>query len=64
MLHTDPPSSAEYYTLSAGEEAPAQFGARFRLMSGNLGDFVVMIALPPGPRARGRSPLLEYITWM
>ena len=56
MLHTDRPSSEEYDILSAEEETPEQLGARLHLMSGDMGEHLVMIALPPGSRARGRSP--------
>ena len=56
MLQTDRPSSAVYDILSAEEETPEQLGARFDIMSDDMGDHPVMIALPPGPRARGRSP--------
>ncbi len=48
VLHTDRPSSAEYDILSAEEETPEQLGARLHLMSDDMGDHLVMIALPPG----------------
>ncbi len=56
MLHTDHPSSAKYDIFSAEEETPEQLRARLYLMPDDVGDHLVMIALPPGPRARGRSP--------
>ena len=56
VLHTDRPSSTEYYILSAEEDTPEQLGARLHLMSDDMGDHPVMIALPSGPRARGSSP--------
>ena len=46
--HIDRPSSAEYDILSAEEETPEQLGARLHLMSNDMGDHPVMIALPPG----------------
>jgi hypothetical protein len=60
MLHTDRPSSAEYgkTVLSAEKETPEQFGARLHLMSNDMGDHHLMIALLPGPRTHGRSPLV------
>jgi hypothetical protein len=48
VFHTDRPSSAEYDILSAEEEMPKQLGARLQLMSDDMGDHPVMIALPPG----------------
>ncbi len=48
MLHTDHPS--------AEEETPEQLGARLHLISDDMGEHLVMIPLPPGPRAHGRSP--------
>ncbi len=48
MLHTDRPSSAEYDILIAEEERPEQLGARLHLMSDDMGDQPVVIALPPG----------------
>ncbi len=56
VLHTNRPSSAEYDILSTEEETPEQPGARIHLMSEDMGGHPAMIALPPGPRARGRSP--------
>jgi hypothetical protein len=56
VLHTDRPSSAEYDILSAEEEMPEKPGARLYLMSGNMENHPEMIALPPGPRARGSIP--------
>ncbi len=53
FLHTD----RQFDILSAEEEMPEQLGARLHLMSDDMGDQRVMIALPPGPRAYGRSPL-------
>jgi hypothetical protein len=47
-LHTDRPSSAEHNVLSAEEATLAQLGARLRLMSDDMGDHPVMIALPSG----------------
>jgi hypothetical protein len=43
------PSSAEYYILSAEEETPELLGARLHLMSDDIGDRPVMIALPCPP---------------
>ncbi len=48
-------SGAKYNILSAEEEKLAQLGACFRLMSKDMGDHPLMIALPLEPRARGRS---------
>jgi hypothetical protein len=56
VLHTDRPISAEYDILSAEEETPEHLRARLHHMSGDVDDNFVMTALPPGPRARGRSP--------
>jgi hypothetical protein len=56
QLDTDRPSIAEHDILSAEEETPKQLGARLQLMSDDMCDHPVMIALPPGPRARGPSP--------
>ena len=61
VLHTDRLSSAEYEILSAEEETPEQLGTR--LISGDIGDHPAMIALPPGPRARGRSPPVTTIVY-
>ncbi len=55
VLHTDRPSSAENIFLSAEEETPKGHSARLHLMSGDIGDNPAIIALPPGPRARGRG---------
>ncbi len=38
------------------EETLERLGARLHLMSDDMGDHPMMIALRPGPRARGRSP--------
>ncbi len=56
VFHTDRPSSAEHDILSAEKKTPEQLGARLHFMSDDMGDHAVMIALLPGPRARGRSP--------
>jgi hypothetical protein len=56
VLHTDYPSSVEHDILSAEEETPAQLGARLHLMSNDMCGLPLMIAMPLGPRARGRSP--------
>ncbi len=55
-LYTNRSSSAEYGILSAEEEPPEQLGARLYLISDDMEDHPLMIALPPGSRARGRSP--------
>jgi hypothetical protein len=47
VLHADRPSSAEYDILSAEKETPEQLGACLHLMSDDLGDHPVMIALSP-----------------
>jgi hypothetical protein len=53
--------------LSAEEETPEQLGTRLHLMSGEFGDHPAMIALLPGPRARGRYPpatsIAEVFRW-
>jgi hypothetical protein len=63
VVHIGRPSSAEHNILSAEEETPEQLGARLYLMSGDMGDHPSMIALPPGPRARGRSPPVTAIVY-
>ncbi len=42
VLHTDFPSSAEYDILSAEKETPEKLGARFHLMSDDMGFSHVM----------------------
>ena len=56
MFHTDRPSSAKYNILSAEEEKLAQLGACLCLMSDDMGDHPLMIALPSGA-ARTRPKL-------
>jgi hypothetical protein len=56
VFHTDRPSSAKYKILSAEEEKLAQLGACLRLMSGDMGDHLLMIALLSGA-ARTRPKL-------
>ncbi len=59
VSYLDCPSSAEYDILSAEEETeetPEQLGMRLHLMSDDMSDHPAVVALPLGPRARGRSP--------
>ncbi len=56
VFHTDRPSSAKYSILSAEEEKLAQLGACLRLMSDDMGDHPLVIALPSGA-ARTRPKL-------
>ncbi len=58
MFHTNRLSSAKYNILSAEEEKLAQLelGACLRLMSDDMGDHSLMIALPSGA-ARTRPKL-------
>ena len=59
VFHIDRPSSAKYNILSAEEEKLAQLGACLRLMSDDMGDHPLMIALPSGA-ARPRPKLTSY----
>ena len=45
VFHTDRPSSAKYNILSAEKEKFAQLGMSLRLMSEDMGDHPLMIAL-------------------
>ncbi len=56
LFQTDRPSSAKYSILSAEEETLVQLGARLYLMSDDMGDHPLMIALPSGT-ARTRPKL-------
>jgi hypothetical protein len=46
VFHADRPSSAKHNILGAEEDKLAQLGACLRLMSGEMGDYPLMITLP------------------
>ncbi len=56
VIHIDYPSSGKHNMLSAVEEKLAQLEACLRLMSDDMGDHALMIALPSGA-ARTRPKL-------